>query len=617
MDAEVIKVGVEIFERNIERIVTGVFKLSRDGLNRGEVNSGKAFQEYLTNAYSKYSKVKTLLYNKEAEFLKKFYISQSLCFKENVIASDRIDNILRIGKCLLITGAGGMGKTSFLKNMFLNVFSESDRIPLFVELRDINGTEMSLLDTIYKSLFKLGFNLTQDYLHRALELGKFILFFDGFDEVDLNKRDKMKSELIDLTDLYNENYYIVSSRKSTEFSGWTNFRELDINGLTLAQAKMMIEKLEYDKQTKEAFLIALDENLYEDHLSFASNPLLLTIMFLTYNQYAEIPEKKYEFYEAAFEVLYSKHDATKGFKREKYTNLSSTEFKKILNYVSLSSYLDNAIEFNSTTLIEYISFAKNIEELTFDEDGYKEDLVKSVCIFIEEGFSYKYSHRSFQEYFTAKCIASLDDDSRMGILEKIFEEKPHSIEQDMVFVTLFDMNRAILERSLFIKLLDNLFSRIEAPTKEEKLYNFNQLHFSSFELDYGLMDEEGVEDESNAIAFSFTVEGLKYRMLFDFLINNYSKIIKLPEKGEYHREAVDVSIIKQYHESTEEEIQMGCFKVTLDTAKSIPELFEIVLRRSRHLSWQLECIEQIYEKIKSSIENSKSLRNLLLEKKNK
>ena len=66
------------------------------------------------------------------------------------------------------------------------------------------------------------------------------------------------------------------------------------------------------------------------HESFASNPLLLNIMLLTYDNYADIPEKLHLFYSNAFETLYIKHDATKGgYKREFKTKLSSDDFKRV------------------------------------------------------------------------------------------------------------------------------------------------------------------------------------------------------------------------------------------------------------------------------------------------
>lgn len=81
-----------------------------------------------------------------------------------------------MGNYFIITGTGGIGKTTFMKNAFMNIILETDRIPLFIELKDMNGRELNLLDTIYKSLNNLGFDLSQEYLEKSLLLGKFVLF---------------------------------------------------------------------------------------------------------------------------------------------------------------------------------------------------------------------------------------------------------------------------------------------------------------------------------------------------------------------------------------------------------------------------------------------------------
>ncbi|MHA6530122.1 NACHT domain-containing protein [Paenibacillus sp. BAC0078] len=609
MSMEQVQFGVELFERNIERIVKGVFKLSKDKEDTRNLESGIAFKNYLNNAYAKYSKIKTILYNRESVFLKDFYVSQSLSFNKQRIETESVKKILRLGNYILITGTGGIGKTTFMKNAFLNTILETDLIPLYIELKDMNGRELNLIDTIYNSLKNLGFNLSQEYFNKSLLLGKFVFFLDGFDEIENSKRDSVRRELIDLTDNYQANKYIVSSRKSNEFNEWVMFKEMDITPLTLSQAKTMITKLEYDETTKQEFIKALEDSLFKTHSSFASIPLLLTIMFLTFNQHADIPEKKHEFYEAAFDVLYSKHDATKGLKRDRFTTLSITEFKRILNYISLFSYLEDEISFNNTKILQYISNAKEIEEKKFNEDDYKEDLLKSVCILIEEGFSYKFSHRSFQEYFAAKCIEGLNDEGKKEVLRKLFEEKPYSIEQDIVFKTLFDINRSILEYGLFNEILDDFFGQINASDEEGKLYLFLSTLYSSINLECNLIGLEGINNENDAITYTYKNETYRINMIFKFLLYNYSNIVEYPPKPNFDEMSDDVSIMKLYYED-DEEANMGNFKIGFNKVKEIPELYRFVIRQSKYRLWEMQCLELIHSKIKESSDKNKYLSSL-------
>ena len=62
---------------------------------------------------------------------------------------------------------------------------------------------------------------------------------------------------------------------------------------------------------QQKFIDNVKKHLYDKHKSFLSNPLLTTMMLLTFDQFAEIPEKMFLFYEQAFDTLFLKHDATK------------------------------------------------------------------------------------------------------------------------------------------------------------------------------------------------------------------------------------------------------------------------------------------------------------------
>ncbi len=59
----------------------------------------------------------------------------------------------------------------------------------------------------------------------------------------------------------------------------------------------------YDIETKEKFMKDLDARLYYSHTQFASNPLLLTIMLMTYSSIGDIPRKMHIFYSKAFETM--------------------------------------------------------------------------------------------------------------------------------------------------------------------------------------------------------------------------------------------------------------------------------------------------------------------------
>lgn len=131
-----------------------------------------------------------------------------------------------MGNKIIVTGTGGIGKSILFKHLFLNTIEETGLIPVLIELRSFNicdVREISIFDTIYKSLCDNGFDLSKEYFEYSMEEGGYIIFLDGYDEVNRDKAEKVTSEIKALAEKYNDNRYFLSSRPSEEFIGWNDF----------------------------------------------------------------------------------------------------------------------------------------------------------------------------------------------------------------------------------------------------------------------------------------------------------------------------------------------------------------------------------------------------------
>lgn len=58
----------------------------------------------------------------------------------------------------------------------------------------------------------------------------------------------------------------------------------------------------------------------------------------------------------------------------------------------------------------------------FTIEDFQEDLTLSVCMLVKDGLSYRFSHRSFQEYFAALYTCKLTDDVQSKLLATWFDE---------------------------------------------------------------------------------------------------------------------------------------------------------------------------------------------------
>lgn len=255
-----------------------------------------------------------------------------------------MNNLLELGHKIIITGLAGIGKTTMLKHLFLNTIHETGYIPIFVELRGSNTEEVSdidILEIIYKSLENCGFTLEYEYFEYSMSIGKYIIFYDGFDEVKTEIGYSLGKNIKDISTKYPDNYYIITSRPLEQFIGWNDFLELEGMSLNKKQAINLVSKLEYDKVVKEKFIKALEEEgLFEKYSSFASNPLLLNIMLMTFDERATIPDKLNDFYEQAFATLFNVHDGSKDcFRRNIKTSLGCEDFKQIFAYFCFKLYM--------------------------------------------------------------------------------------------------------------------------------------------------------------------------------------------------------------------------------------------------------------------------------------
>lgn len=487
------EVIVELAKEASSNILNNIKKYFNNIKIKDEIDFGVAFEKYLSLSYDSYRNIKTLIYRQEPKDLYSFYECIGVRCGRKKINTKSIHNIINIGHKLIITGTGGIGKTTMLKHLFINTIKESDYIPVLVELRRLNDKEVkdvSIMDAIYESLVKFNFDVDKKYFEYSMETGCYIILFDGYDEIRREITQKVTKEISNLSTRYPDNYYILSSRPTDEFLGWNDFIEMRALPLNKNQALSLIKKLEFNEEVKKVFYEELKNTLYDKYKSFASNPLLLTIMLLTFENRASIPDKLNDFYEQAFATLFNIHDATKGgaYRRDIRSKLGCEDFKNIFAYICFKSYFKNQYEFTESSLIEYIEKAKDKfkNHIEFEIEDFKEDLVKSVCMLVREGLNYRFSHRSFQEYFAAWYTCKLIDDVQEKLVTGWIKENGFFL-RDSYFSMLYNLqpekfNRIILmpgikkikniyEHISFWGILKTLFDGISVDEDSEEKYS--------------------------------------------------------------------------------------------------------------------------------------------------
>jgi len=500
-----------VLEKYAEPIVKGIAKLSKNEWEKFKIDFDVTFFRYLKKSYEKYSKIKTILCRTEPKYIYDFFECPSISKGTTIVFEPlNVNSILEVSNFVIIQGTGGIGKSILMKHLFISELSNKDLIPIFIELKDLNGIndEYTISKLIFEKLINLGSTLKEEYLGYALESGCFLFLFDGYDEIITDKKDEFYKKLDEFCDKYTKNYFIISSRPYSEFVEFQRFTVLSTKCLNKKQALSLIEKIDFDYEVKQRFIKALDIDLFEKHKSFASNPLLLNIMLLTFDNFADIPEKLHLFYSNAFETLYSKHDATKsGYKREMRSKLSYDSFRKVFSCFSFISYSQGKIEFTYDELIELLK-KTSISRVAFNIEDYIYDLVNSLCVIYKDGLEYKFAHRSFQEYFTAVFLKELPDENlnRLGI--QLIKKDIFRLVHDDVYYLLFDMAEPRFEKNILKYLVDEFENDYEECSDKYE-YCFKSLNVN--------ISYRGSIDENERLYLSRdSEEGFIGGFIFDF-----------------------------------------------------------------------------------------------------
>lgn len=480
-DLDINKISAEVIadlaKTTARTLYNKVINYITDMEKKEEINFRYAYNDYLIYSKSIHEKIKTLLYRHTAKDIYSFYECIGLKMNRKIIDTSDVNNVLEVSNKIIITGTGGIGKSVMMKHFFLSVLQNTKYIPVLIELRGLNEYDeknVDLNDYIYRVMETLKFKLEKKYFDYSLETGCYVILLDGFDEVKNEISKQVTSQIFSLSEKYPDNHYILSSRPLEEFVGWNNFEEMHSMSLSKQQALSLINKIEYEPKIKEKFYMELNDNLYDKYETFASNPLLLTIMLLTFENRASIPDKLNDFFEQAFTTLFHTHDATKGgYKRDILSKLGYEDFKAVFAYFCFKSFFNSDYKFSENKVLDYISQAKKkkIIDTDFDSIDFLKDLTNSVCMLIHEGLDYRFSHRSFQEYFAALYTTQLDDTQQRRFMKQWLRDNSYRSTSNYLDM-LYDLQPTRFVKNIItpaIRELQELFKNNEES--EEWLMN--------------------------------------------------------------------------------------------------------------------------------------------------
>ncbi len=416
------------------------------------------FGDYYNRTYERYSIVNTLVFHNSQRLLKEIYVAQRIkrgnqdeyhfsnAFGDSDVFDDNNDSeviddsettidsfpieLIQKYKRILITDTAGMGKSTIMKRMFIDLIDngiEGIGIPIYIELNRLNKNR-TVLKEIQEGLSSLNEEFDIDLLRDFIINERFIFFLDGYDEIPIADKDEVTKDIQSfISKAGTRNYFILTSRPEKRLKSFGDFQLFKIQPLTEDEAYELLTKYDTSKNKKLSSKLVelLQSGEYDSMEEFLENPLLVSLLFTAYDYNRSIPLEKHRFYGVVFEAYFEKHDNTKPLKsRDKLSGLNYDGFDRVLRRIGYDCLMSIGVKFDRDTFIKAIRDARDFcVNLSFSESDLLEDLLSAVPLFCHERSDYKWVHKSLLEYFAARYISFDAKEDQDAILSYIYNNQ--------------------------------------------------------------------------------------------------------------------------------------------------------------------------------------------------
>jgi predicted NACHT family NTPase len=360
-----------------------------------------------------------------------------------LINEDRISSMEALNRYskLMLLGKPGAGKTTLLKYTALkcsqgDIFS--DLVPIFVTLRQYAGAESQPLLLDYISQDLCAYNIGNEAnVKQLLQQGRAILFLDGLDEVRENDLRRVLEDLRSFSEQFYTNRFVITSRLGSQEYIFEKFTEVEVANFQPLQISQFAQRWFLNNSRHiELFLRKVEDNRPIQEL--ATNPLLLTLLCLVFDEFGDFPTNRSELYREGLDVLLKKWDAKRNIERHQiYKNLSMQRKEDLLAQVACTTFYQGDYFFRQVDLESYITeYIRNLPKANTDEEALQLDseaIIRAIesqhGLFVERAKGiYSFSHLTFHEYLAAReLVYNGNQDTLILLASKITDPRWHDI----------------------------------------------------------------------------------------------------------------------------------------------------------------------------------------------
>ncbi|MDN6870375.1 NACHT domain-containing protein [Aeromonas caviae] len=367
----------------------------------------------------------------------------------------------------IIIDSAGMGKSTFSKHLVTQILFKTEKIPLFFELRKTDY-EAGLIESIARELDSIGRSFPRELFYELINLGKFIIILDGFDEINIDNQVDLSSQIYDLSRKGGENILFLTSRPQEALPELIGSRTFQFSDFTKKQAISLVSR--YDKIAGLDIGSRLTEQLESVPSRFIETPLLVSLLYRTFGTNNSIADRVCTFYDEIYHALYKGHDLINknGYVREKKSKLDFEDFRRLLRALCYYMAITRKTSFDNWGV--FISYIKKASEMSSikpaSNQDFLDDLMVAVPLVQRDGLEYKFLHKTIMEFFAAEYL--IYKNNSLEVVDKIFHGKLFPS-----FTKIFDFIHDISPT-----LFDNVVTKYHA----QSLVSINKINKYSYQL---------------------------------------------------------------------------------------------------------------------------------------
>jgi predicted NACHT family NTPase len=206
---------------------------------------------------------------------------------------------------LMVWGQPGSGKTTFLK--YLAIQCDGDevqpgRVPIFVPLEDFAEADGQPDLLIY---IQKHYRLDETEVVQLLEQGKVLVLLDGLDQVRTAHSQRFLRQIKDFFEQYHHNKFVMTCRRiAAQDYRFEGFGDVEVADFDEQQIDQFAHKwFKPDTNKADRFVLLLSEPENKPVKELATNPLLLTLLCLVFEESDSFPLRRSDLYEKGIDLL--------------------------------------------------------------------------------------------------------------------------------------------------------------------------------------------------------------------------------------------------------------------------------------------------------------------------